>query len=96
MNQGNPDPETRCAHCGEVLSLEDLRQPACRFCGALSEITIESPDGETQTAAPQVPPTQAASDDAYRKMVRAMVLILVGATIFFLILGLTLTRLLRW
>jgi hypothetical protein len=95
MSQGNAEPEARCAHCGEVLSLEDLRLPTCRFCGALSEITIESPDGATQTAPPQVPPTQAASEDAYRKMVRAMILILIGATIFFLILGLTLTRLLR-
>jgi hypothetical protein len=95
MNQGNADPEARCAHCGEVLSLEDLRQPTCRFCGALSEVTIESPDGETHTVSPQAPPTQAASEDAYRKMVRAMILILVGATIFFLILGLTLTRFLR-
>ena len=27
--------DARCGHCGGVLSLEDLSQPACRYCGSI-------------------------------------------------------------
>lgn len=32
---GGQPGETRCPHCGGVLTIQDLSMPACRYCGAV-------------------------------------------------------------